>query len=162
MPQSYQIPLSIPEIEINLSGDLFPAIRRLIKRLSDFSDIFEEWGEEVALPYVASQWPRPGWEPLAYSTIARKGRLGVSMPLLRTGKLYSAATRRGAPGNVFETRPMGISLGVDTATVPYAIYQHQGTATIPARPWDDLSGPPIVALQAMLQQSVNDAAQGSP
>lgn len=147
------------DVRFEIGGDALSGLYRLQDLLArGFEDVFEDWGVEVALQDMAEEWPRPEWADLAPSTQRRKRKSGHIVPLIESGALFRAATQRGAPGNIFEPDPYGIRFGVDDAVIPYASAQHDGTPTIPARPWDDLTGVPIVALQARLEAAIQDAA----
>jgi len=72
------------------------------------------------------------WEPLSQNTIdgRRVGRGVGTVQILRdTGVLLNSLSP-GGPGNLIDAIPGGVSIGTN---VPYAIYQHFGTKTIPAR-----------------------------
>ncbi len=72
------------------------------------------------------------WPPLAASTLREKERLGYGgMPMLqREGHLLESLSRRGAPGNIFETGPNSLAVGT---SIGYAGFHQNGTRKMPSR-----------------------------
>ena len=121
-------------------GDSLEKGMQSLGRVNDrgYQGVLEAWGRETLFPSIAARWPRTGWPPLAPSTLAEKRRKGYpATPLIRTGRLFQAATQPGAPGNIFNVGPFSVEFGV-SASVEYATYLYFGTFRIPARPWDDI------------------------
>lgn len=127
-----------------------------------FKPVLDRWAREVAFPYIAENWPREDWAPLAASTVEEKARRGFpATPLIRTGKLYSAVTAPGTPGNIFQVDDFSVTLGVQGEAVPYAAAMAGGTGRTPARPWADLTGPPLVKLQQMIEEDLKMIVEGA-
>lgn len=101
--------------------------------ISDFSEVLRDIGQEVVAPSIKTnfdQGGRPGWEPLAEATVAKKSRQGVSNPskiLVHTGALESAAT---TPSNYQVTKEM---LRAAPFGAAYWIYHQEGTSHVPQR-----------------------------
>jgi hypothetical protein len=150
-----------PQARLEEDGeDLAASFAAMERRLQHgFADTLEEWEVEVALPWIKEHWPREGWAPLAPSTIQEKTRLGEPLTALirvREAKphLYEAATSQNAPGHVSEVSGFELITGVSESVFPYAEALHDGSGRLPARPWDDLDGPPMEELDRRIQATI--------
>jgi len=141
-------------------------VERIEQRLErGFTEELTRFGESV-LSEVYRQWPRLSWTPFAASTVRDKRWLG---PLIRTGDLIAAATRKGVPGNVFEVTPFSLEMGVEPKSMenprgyPYAYVQFYGTRKtghIPSRPWSNLAVADTEPLDEAIHEALVKAARG--
>ena len=119
------------EVDPNLipDNDLAP----LLQALQDFEPVLEEWEETLQSgekENFASQGGFFGdpWAALAPSTLRNKAQQGFpATSLVRTGRLQDAI------GQAITLTPDTVSVGVDSAEVPYAAYHQTGTSRMPAR-----------------------------
>lgn len=101
------------------------------------------------------------WAPLRPATVAdriRKGYGGAHPMEWRSGRLLRSLMFRGAPGNIVDVRPDGLTVGSND---PIAGYQHSGTSRMVARQLVGISyrrGSQIVArLNDYIQQQVRES-----
>lgn len=151
---------NLPRIEIgeNFWRDinvLETVIDVLGMRLSDFREPLRFALEYVILPSVETNFARggrPTWQPLAASTVGRRG--GQLGPILyRTGKLYNAATDAS---NWTITQNL-LTLASITDKVPYAGYHQFGApgANIPARPYVEFQPQDIEDITSLFESWVS-------
>lgn len=98
------------------------------------------------------------WVPLKPGTIAgrRKGTNVGSVQILRDTGILLNSFSPGDPHNVLDARSGLASVGT---SCPYARYQHEGTATIPARPlWPKPKDWSKRWLEALAKEMVNGVA----
>lgn len=86
--------------------------------IDNFKPVLEEVASEVVAPSIKdnfAQGGRPGWRPLAESTVRKKARQGASDPskiLVHTGALQRAATDAGnyqVTSDEMKAAPFGIN-----------------------------------------------------
>ena len=118
------------------SGTADPVLRDGLSRAAD------HYAAGNKRRFLASQ--ASGWPPLAESTRRRKaarGTLGKGTLRGDTDRLYNSLTP-GSPDHLRTLTPDGIQVG---SAVPYLIYHHLGTRTIPRR---EVWGPPDAQAEA--------------
>mgnify|MGYP001617013891 CR=1 FL=1 len=94
-----------------------------------------------------------GWAPLARGTLRQKLRLGYSpKALIRTGALRQGweIQVRGNTGTLRAT-------ATGKRGVPYGVYQHEGTRTIPARPFTPTEAVVRAHARAAFQRLIKEA-----
>ena len=115
--------------------DLSPAWEQVGNLLlSDFAVNFAQEGGYFGKGAWAQWAPLKGGDTVPPTSTVRdrirKGYGGAHPILERTSQLRQSLTQRGTPGNIFDVRPMGLTVG--TAT-PYARFHQFGTSKMPAR-----------------------------
>jgi hypothetical protein len=101
MPQ----PLSIT-YTFNVDGDPVGLLERVRQKMLDFGPVLKAIGEQVLLPSFAQNFMaggRPKWSFKGWQS---------DPPMRRTDTLFQAATKRGAPGNIFEVTKDTLVVGV--------------------------------------------------
>lgn len=151
---------NLPKIEIgeNFWRDinvLETVIDVLGMRLSDFQEPLRFALEYIILPSVEMNFARggrPAWQPLAASTVGRRG--GQLGPILyRTGALFNAATDAS---NWTVTQNL-LTLTSISDKVSYAGYHQLGAprANIPARPYVEFQPQDIEDITSLFEAWVN-------
>lgn len=144
MPQGAFLPISVTIDGVQVIN------RRLATwgaRIADLSPAWEQVGEDLLsdfranFDYEGDLFARAfdGWDVLADATVldrTRHGFEGEHPILVRTGDLRESVVERGAPGNVFDVRADGLTVGTDDWRAGW----HQwGTSRMPARPMIGIS-----------------------
>jgi hypothetical protein len=135
-------------------------VLRELRRLQlGLSDLRSFWPKVVPLAtgWWREQFETEGafggepWKPLAFSTVARKQRLGLRPQTLQaTGKLKQAASRPSR-----HATPRSLTLTVDSEYLPFL---QEGTSRMPARPLIFERLPLQAELE--LQEAAEDYVQG--
>lgn len=159
------------DIHFEIAGQkpLEARFNRMGTQLSDLSPAWEQVGEDL-LEHFGQNFDQEGgvfgktgwaqWPELAQSTVQdrlRRGYGGAHPILVREGELLDSVTRRGAPGNVFEVRPDGLTIGSSWFTAPY--HQH-GTRKMPARRVIGISWEMRADIRDRIQSYVMAVARG--
>jgi phage gpG-like protein len=153
-------------VEVETSGDLSIAERLQARLDRRFQRELEAWGESDVLPSILRHWGE-GWPTLAPSTVAGKRRRNFPLPsassgfpLVGSGRLIAAATKRNAPGNIFEAKPYSLTVGVSGAVLPYAAAQQYGAGRIPARPYVRVYQESLDRLNETVTEELQKAIEG--
>ena len=141
--------------DVRIRVDSADAERKLQQLALHLSDLRNFW--PLVVPIATGWWKRQfdteggfgsgGWAPLAFSTVARKARLGLRPQILQaTGALKGAASR---PSRHATARSLTLTIESE-----YAGFHQTGGANLPARPliFESL---PIAA-----ERELQDAAEG--
>lgn len=101
-----------------------------VKDMSDaFREIVKDFHEGERKQFeTEGGYGAGGWQPLAMSTVLRKG--GPSPILVREGTLRDSLVGE-SPYSIVDIRPLEARMGTK---VPYARFHQKGTSRMPARP----------------------------
>lgn len=157
-------------ITIQVSG-LGDKRRRLATwgvKMETLAPAWEQVGDDLLADF-GSQVLREGgtfgrasaWEPLRPATVRdrlRKGYGGAHPMEWRDGTLVRSLMFRDAPGNVFEVRPDGLTVG---SSDPIAGYQHYGTSRMVARQLVGVSRRRATGIVARLNEYVQQQVRES-
>lgn len=113
-------------------GGILQQLENQIGR-ADYTETLDDYGRDIAAAHASyfDQQTDPNgtpWEPLAASTVARKGHSTI---LVDTNALRTSLTEINGPNNFFRTDKRGALFGT---TVDYAFWHMRGTSKMPARP----------------------------
>ena len=135
-------------------GGVLQQLENQITR-ADYTEPLTEYGDDITEAhqrYFDRQTDPNGtaWEPLAASTVARKGHATI---LVDTGRLRQSLTELGSPDNLFRVDKRGALFGTN---VDYAFWHQRGTKQMPARPMVGMDQESLTAgAERMADHSVN-------
>jgi hypothetical protein len=135
--------------------------------INDLSDFWDGWARKLVAEEIARIFATQGygtWAALSPRYAMRKSRIYPGRTILRAKDVYfKASTRKGAAGNIFESKPTEMTWGADEgyfeslAGFPYPIVLEKGNkkGTLPARHVYEMAQY-SEALQANLVKGLSD------